>query len=252
MRKIILRFDDLSEYSLCNLWQEIEDILVANNVKPIVAIVPENLDVNITRNCELVEQLSRSEFWDRVRKWQSEYGWEIAAHGLNHQLKETSDNILWFSRLSEYADLSFEEKWTSVIRTREIFQSEDVKVRTWVSPAHGFDQSLLKILKTLDFRYISDGFYPTPVLDSTSGLVFVPQQVWKLKTRFPFKVTTVCMHHLNWTKEDLKDFKRFVIAQRKNLISLEQSLTFCKALDVKFKSLNLFCNMLLVMKKKIL
>ena len=122
-------------------------MLVEHNIQPIVAVVPENLDATISKDGQLVEQVSRSEFWKRVRKWQSDYGWEIAAHGLNHKLVTTSDNIMWFSKLSEYADLSFDEKKRSIKKTLEIFKNEDVRVRTWVAPAHGFDRDILKILR---------------------------------------------------------------------------------------------------------
>ena len=62
MSKIILRFDDLSEYSLCNVWDKIENILVEYKLKPIVAIVPENLDVKISKTGRLVEQVPRANF----------------------------------------------------------------------------------------------------------------------------------------------------------------------------------------------
>ena len=252
MSKIILRFDDLSEYSLCNVWDKIENILVEYKLKPIVAIVPENLDVKISKTGRLVEQVPRANFWKRVRKWQSEYGWEVAAHGLNHTLAKTSNNIMWFSQLSEYADLSFDEKKSSIIQTLEIFQNEDVRIRTWVAPAHGFDRDILEILKNFNFKYISDGFYFSPVLDRLSGLIFVPQQAWKLRKWYPFRVSTVCMHHLSWTNEDINQFKQFVVANKTKFISMEQSLTLCKQLNMKDNATNFLFNLMLVLKKKIL
>ena len=252
MSKIILRFDDLSEYSLCNIWDKIEDILVEYKLKPIVAIVPENLDVKISKTGLLIEQVPRTDFWMRVRKWQSEYGWEIAAHGLNHTLAKTLDNIMWFSQLSEYAELSFDEKKSSIKQTLEIFKNEDVQIRTWVAPAHGFDHEILKILKNFNFEYISDGFYFSPVLDRLSGLVFVPQQAWKLRTWYPFRVSTVCMHHLSWTNEDINKFEGFVVANKKKFISLEQSLALCQQLDIKHNAINFLFNLMLVLKKKLI
>ena len=250
MSKIIVRFDDLSEYSLCGLWDRIEKMLVEHNIQPIVAVVPENLDATISKDGQLVEQVSRSEFWKRVRKWQSDYGWEIAAHGLNHKLVTTSDNIMWFSKLSEYADLSFDEKKRSIKKTLEIFKNEDVRVRTWVAPAHGFDRDILKILRNFDFKYVSDGFYFSPVFDRFSGLVFVPQQAWKLRAWYPFRVSTVCIHHLRWSNKDFNRFKKFIESNKAKFISIDDLSDLQKNLNKTHLATNFLLNLMVFLKKK--
>ena len=42
--KYILRFDDICSTMNWNKWNSIEDILIKHNIKPILAIVPDNKD----------------------------------------------------------------------------------------------------------------------------------------------------------------------------------------------------------------
>ena len=60
------------------------------------------------------------------------------------------------------------------------------------------------------------------------------------------------MHHLSWTNEDINQFKQFVVANKTKFISMEQSLTLCKQLNMKDNATNFLLNLMLVLKKKIL
>ena len=47
-----------------------------------MAIVPENLDVNISKLDDLLNNTGL--IFETSKKMAIKYGWEIAAHGLNH------------------------------------------------------------------------------------------------------------------------------------------------------------------------
>ena len=59
-------------------WARIESILDSKNIKPIVAVIPNNQDENL--------KIDREDkyFWKSVRKWQKK-DWEIALHGYRHE-----------------------------------------------------------------------------------------------------------------------------------------------------------------------
>ena len=71
--KYLIRFDDICPSMNWDVWDEIESILLERNIKPIIAIIPDNHDskLEITRKNDL--------FWERARKWQ-EFGWTIGLH----------------------------------------------------------------------------------------------------------------------------------------------------------------------------
>ena len=213
MSKYLLRFDDISPYMNWEVWDEIEMLLDALDIKPLVAIVPDCKDLNI------MPSLGNDFFWDRVSEWQSK-GWSIAMHGYDHILFENKGkNIVNLSKTTEFSGLSYRAQANKIKAGLKIFQSNKINISTWVAPAHSFDKTTLKVLKDNDFSVISDGLFISPYSDKNS-MLWIPQQLWKLRA-MPFGIWTVCYHHNNWSEDNLKKFKNDVCKFKASITTVD-------------------------------
>ena len=96
--RFIIRFDDFCPTMNWMIWEQIESILEKYKVRPIVAIVPDNQD-NHLRITE-----ANSDFWNRVRNWQSQ-GWTIGLHGWQHCYTTLDAGLVGIKGHSEFAGL---------------------------------------------------------------------------------------------------------------------------------------------------
>ena len=76
--KFLLRFDDMCPTINWDVWQKLEDVMIEEDVRPILSVIPDNQDP-ILHECEPNER-----FWERVRAWQAR-GWTIGLHGYQHR-----------------------------------------------------------------------------------------------------------------------------------------------------------------------
>lgn len=174
-----------------SVWDPIEDYLIAANIQPLLAVIPDNHDES------LKFELPNPRFWDRVRSWQAR-GWAIGLHGYRHQYVTQNPGLLGINCLSEFAGLPEEEQARKIDRALSVFRNEGVRPDAWVAPAHSFDASTVRALRAANLRTISDGFSVYPVTDR-NGMFWVPQQIWRFR-RMPFGVWTICAHHNMWNK----------------------------------------------------
>jgi peptidoglycan/xylan/chitin deacetylase (PgdA/CDA1 family) len=167
-------------------------------VKPIVAVVPDNMDR------ELQLGPPRNDFWSKVRNWK-EKGWAIGVHGYQHLYVTKHSGILRLNRRSEFAGLIYDEQLRKLRRAIEIFRREQTAPDVWVAPSHSFDWNTVRVLNELGIRVISDGLSPLPHRDST-GMLWIPQQLWRFRN-MPPGIWTVCFHHNHWGEAELKSFR---------------------------------------------
>jgi hypothetical protein len=182
----LIRLDDACAEMDCGRWQSVETILDEFNVKPIVAVVPDNQDA------ELKRQTPDPEFWSKVRRWQSK-GWSIAMHGHTHVMHSTDEKLLVpYYKRSEFAGLTFDEQKTKIRAAWKLFLSQGVEPRIWVAPAHSFNSLTLKALsEETSIRIVSDGIAWNAFYEQ--GFHWIPQQIWKLTPRNS-GLWTVCLH----------------------------------------------------------
>jgi predicted deacetylase len=191
------------------LWTEIEAVLDDSDVKPIVAIVPEN------RDHALELSPPRRDFWNKVRDWK-ERGWAVGLHGYQHRYTTSDSGVLRLNDRSEFAGLPYDRQLANLSRAIEIFRREEIEPDVWVAPSHSFDWTTVHILKQLGLRTISDGLSRFPYRDST-GVLWVPQQLWRFRN-VPNGIWTVCFHHNHWTETHLTRF-RFDIERLRSKIT---------------------------------
>ena len=94
----LVRFDDICPTMNWSVWTQIEAELRQRNIKPILAVVPDNQDAKLRVDSP------RSDFWDCVRGWQA-LGWTIGLHGYQHRYVTQQSGIVGLNARSEFAGL---------------------------------------------------------------------------------------------------------------------------------------------------
>jgi peptidoglycan/xylan/chitin deacetylase (PgdA/CDA1 family) len=188
------------------VWREVEAILRGEQLRPILAVVPDNQDPMLrVGNAEPL-------FWQRVRDWEAQ-GWTIAMHGWQHRFVSKHAGVLGINRFSEFAGLLRDEQEEKLRLGLAVFNTHGLNPSMFVAPAHSFDEVTLELLNNFGFRYLSDGFFPFPHVDNL-GLLWIPQQLWEFRQR-PFGVWTICFHINNWRTRDIARFATNVQRYRK-------------------------------------
>lgn len=198
-----------------NNWDQVEEIVNRNDLRPIVAVVPDNRDQN------LIQGECRPDFWERVRQWQHQ-GWTIALHGYQHVYSTTNAGLLGLNHRSEFAGHPLDSQRERLRAASEIFTSQGIKPQLWVAPAHSFDAATLRALREIGLTTISDGFFPRPIIDQ-EGFIWIPQQLWRFRASMP-GTWTVCLHINSWSQSDIDRFSSDVSAFREKLTNVDEIL----------------------------
>lgn len=180
------------------VWRMVEKLLLEMDVKPILAVVPDNQDETLKVSQE------NKDFWGEVRIWQAR-GWTIGLHGYQHRYVTQDAGVVGINKRSEFSCLSLEEQTEKMRRALEIFEREGVKANVWVAPGHSFDETTLLALLSVGIKYLSDGLFLYPHVDS-SGMLWVPQQLWRFHY-MPAGVWTICCHINRWTMRDIQKLR---------------------------------------------
>lgn len=212
--RYLLRFDDICPTMDWSTWNTVEEILVAQGVKPILAVVPDNQDPT------LMVDPPASDFWDRVRGWQAR-GWAIGLHGYQHLRVNSEPGILGFPSKSEFAGLPYEEQLHKLKLGMEIFAREGVRADVWIAPSHSFDLVTVAALRELGIRTISDGMAFAPYEDN-QGTVWIPQQ-YAIMRPMPWGVWTFCYHLGFLSRRELDIFKKRLEQLGPRMISLGEA-----------------------------
>ena len=135
--KYIIRFDDICPTMNWEVWSKIEIMFLENNIKPIVAIVPDNIDPKLSiTNPNL-------KFWDRVKYWKR-IGWTIGMHGYQHDLSGRTSGLIGLVNKTEFAGFSYEQQLEKLEKGYEIMNTNGVIPEIFVAPAHTFDNNTLE------------------------------------------------------------------------------------------------------------
>lgn len=221
----LVRFDDVCPTMDWETWNKVEKVLVAESIKPIMSVVPDNKDEKL----KFAEE--NKDFWSKVMEWQK-MGWSIAVHGYQH-LYETSDSgLLGLNNYSEFSGLSYEQQTKKLKKAINIFNSHGVKPDLWVAPAHSFDETTLRVLTDVGLNIISDGFYMRPV--KYMNKIWIPQQLWKFRG-FRSGIWTVCFHVNGIKKFEVEEICSDFIEHSNSIVSLDYVIK-----NNSFTSLSIF------------
>ena len=209
--RYLVRFDDLCPTMNWRAWEGIERVLEDLSVRPVLAVVPDNVDP------KLHIDPPRPDFWARVRRWAAS-GWTIAIHGYQHRYVNQNSGMLRLNRYSEFAGLGREEQEDKLRKALAIFTREGVDPEVWIAPAHSFDEVTLDVLKEIGVKIVSDGFSIYPRYDAR-GMLWIPQQLWRFR-RMPAGVWTVCLHHNRWDAARVERFREELTRYRPQLTNV--------------------------------
>lgn len=212
--RFLLRFDDICPTLNWANWDRITAVLDRLDVKPLLAVVPDNRDE------QLMVDPPNPRFWDLVREWQSR-GWAIAMHGYQHAYVTNDPGIVGLNSYSEFTGLPYDEQRRKIDAALAIFSREKVTPAAWIAPAHSFDETTVQVLLERGIRVISDGFYWRHV--RKLGATWVPQQLWQFR-RLPAGLWTVCVHSNGLSEEGVARLERDIERFRPALVTLEEVL----------------------------
>lgn len=214
--RYFVRLDDACPQFQIEKWQPFFDLFDKYDIKPIIAVIPDNKDPKIQKG-----STSRGDFWKMVRQWQAK-GWCVALHGLNHLYVNDDPGILGITRHSEFAGRPEEEQRQMLVCGLEIFRREGVEPSTFVAPSHSLDANTIKVLKELGFDWLSDGLFTHPT--SWRGINWLPCQLWGPKEKKD-GTWTMCFHPETTPEASFKALERFIEANHSQF-STYKSLYF--------------------------
>jgi predicted deacetylase len=209
--RYLIRFDDVCPTMNWRVWDCVDALLEEYKIRPIVAIVPDNLDE------KLVCHEAREDFWSRAREWQRR-GWAIGLHGYQHLYSSPSRGILGIHAGSEFAGHQGSVQRAKLAAGVEILRAHGLVPKIWVAPGHAFDETTVRLLPEFGIRVISDGFYLRSVL--REGCVWIPQQLWRFRS-LPFGLWTVCLHINSWKEDAVERFSRDLEKFRQRIVDVE-------------------------------
>jgi predicted deacetylase len=199
--RYIIRLDDACDTLNKKNWNSIEKIMDKFKVKPIVSVIPENLDSSLHYDTK------DKNFWKKVRKWEKK-GWCVALHGFNHLFHKVHKKKLFFPyyNTSEFAGLKKNIQCNLIKKSYKKFLKQGIRPKVWVAPRHTFDANTLKALEEeTPIRIISDGIAFQPY--NFKNFIFVPQQLWwPIKKKFG--IWTICLHPNTMSNTKIDELKK--------------------------------------------
>lgn len=220
--KYLIRLDDASSYSDMEKWKRLEQIFDVHNIKPIIAVIPDNQDKSIQFKPK------NDFFWDWIKSLENK-DWTIALHGYQHLYHTVprKKNIFPFYSRSEFTGLDLETQRNKIRKAMQIFSNHKVDPKLWVAPGHCFDDNTLKALSLeTNICMVSDGIALKPYFDE--NFFFIPQQLWSFKKKYS-GIWTVCLHPDTMTNQDFEQLAQQVRDFNNTAkITTIQKLTFSK------------------------
>lgn len=217
MSKYLLRLDDASEYMDIKKWIRIEKLLDAYNIKPIVGVIPDNQDPDMT----LVYSRDK-QFWKKVQRWK-EKDWNIALHGYTHVFETNDGGLNPINNRSEFAGVPLNRQKEKIRKGMAVLENHNIHPNVFFAPAHTFDSNTLKaLLEESNIRIISDTIANDVYYEC--GFYFIPQQSGAVRT-LPFHIVTFCYHPNIMSENDFKMLEVF-LSKNKNKFAKIQDLSF--------------------------
>jgi predicted deacetylase len=180
----LLRFDDLCPTVSRSRWEQFLPLIQEFQIKPILAVVPDNKDQDLQR------AEPNPEFWSQMRDMEAA-GATIALHGYRHLCRSKGKSLVPLHRHSEFAGLPADTQRQWILAGLDILRGHGLTPRVWVAPRHGFDRHTLHALRDEGIELLSDGLARVPF--TREGLTWIPQQLWEPVEKSK-GLWTICVH----------------------------------------------------------
>ncbi len=185
-KSVIFRFDDIHPFmnqKAFDLIMSLSDLCPSSIM---LCLIPDNKDKSL-----ILSNLPIPNYWEKLVSLEKK-GVIIGLHGLEHKLRISNKSILFVSKQSEYTELAYSVQKKMILKGLSILKSKGLNPKFFAPPAHGFDQNTLKVLKDINFKIISDGFFRNVCIKY--DLIWIPVKTWRPSTFFIGSVNTVCIH----------------------------------------------------------
>ena len=241
--KILIRFDDIAENMNWHLMSRCEKLFDELDIKPVMGVIPDNKDK------DLLIYPKKENFWDVVKNWQSK-GWEIAMHGYNHIYDKDTEkkDFFKYGGKSEFFGHTLINQSNKIKKGLEIFEKNNIKIRTFFSPNHTYDLNTFEALKSSGINEVIDGYGLKPYIEN--NIKFIPQLFYK-PIFLPFGLQTTQIHLNYWSDKEFDKFYDLISKNYKKIISYDEALKFISN-NTSDKILNKIIKSLLILKRNIL
>lgn len=212
--KIAIRMDDITPDMDWKKFEEFKALLDEYQVKPLIGVVPDSKDENLSRDKE------KEDFWLRVAEWQKA-GWVIAQHGYQHVYTRKKGGCFPLNDFSEFAGLTLREQRQLLSEGRRELEEKGISTDIFMAPAHSYDKNTLRALKELGFTGVTDGFGSRPYL--REGLTFYPIS-FRLSSSLKKKsgTTTMVVHTNTMSRDEMEKYRS--IFKTQDIISFKEYL----------------------------
>jgi len=210
--KYIIRLDDACPTMNRSKWNKIEVLLDKYNIKPIVAVIPNNKD---TKQIHDIEDMF---FWDKVKNWQKK-GWYIALHGYDHVYISSSSGLVPFNSKSEFSGVDYAIQAKKIENGIKILTEKRIFTNIWVAPSHTFDNNtLIALTEKTNINIISDGIGIFPF--KKNNFLWIPQQFWRFR-KMPIGIWTSCFHPSIISEKEYINLEKFIQNNHQNFIDIK-------------------------------
>ncbi|HUF09417.1 MAG TPA: DUF2334 domain-containing protein [Rhodothermales bacterium] len=219
--RYIVRLDDACPTMDATRWGMLEEMLDDLNIRPLVAVVPDNRDPTL--------QLDQPDprFWEKVHAW-IEKGWTIAMHGYQHVFHTVDRRrlVLPFYDRSEFAGLPYHDQAAKIRASWDLFRQQGIEPKVWIAPAHCFDRVTLQAIREeTSIRIVSDGIARDQFY--RFGFFWLPQQLWSLEAKRS-GLWTVCLHPNSMSVSDIKDLKGSLASDKYRVRVVSAEFVICR------------------------
>jgi len=210
--RYLLRFDDMCPTMDHVRWKRFEILLQRHRIRPILSVVPDNLDpvLNVAP--------ADPGFWSKMKQLQDD-GWAIAQHGFQHLRDAQGRSLVPLHEHSEFAGMAGATQRTRIESGFALLRSRGLSPTVWVAPRHGFDLTTIECLRAVGIAVVSDGFARFPYRQH--GLFWIPQQMWSPAPKRE-GVWTICVHLNSATESRLAELESFISSCAASFTSVEE------------------------------
>jgi hypothetical protein len=210
----LLRFDDLCPTMDRVRWKGFAALIARFEVRPILAVVPDNRDPDLKRDDE------DEGFWEEMRALDGS-GATIGLHGFQHLCSSQGRSLIPIHHRTEFAGAAEELQREWIGAGLAILRERKLRPRIWVAPRHGFDRGTLRVLLKERIDLISDGFAEQPF--RRFGMVWVPQQLWA-PVQKQSGLWTICLHPNTAEEHMIADLEEFLARFASQFTSVDRVL----------------------------
>jgi predicted deacetylase len=211
----LLRFDDLCPTMHHGHWMRFVPLIREFGIRPILAVVPENQDLNL-RVSE-----TDPEFWARMVAMEAA-GATIALHGFRHLCHSMGKSLVPLREHTEFAGVAEATQRQWIQAGLRILRERGLSPKMFVAPRHGFDQLTLKVLRKEGIPVLSDGLARVPFV--RGGVTWIPQQLWEPVEKKK-GLWTICLHVNTARSSAVDQLRSFLERHAAQFTSVQRVMT---------------------------